>query len=88
MVKMSLELNFIAEFKGVKELRAYARRNKIRGFSRLNKGQLIDLVNSNKRERAKSMLTEDQRIILIVDLYTIMYKSRNPIFLQLVYPLF
>ena len=65
------ELNFIPKNKNVNELQDYARRNKLTGYSNQRKRKLIELVNSDRKEKAKNLLSQLQKDIFleIVNLY-------------------
>ncbi len=51
------ELDFIPKNKNVNELKDYARRNKLTGCSNQRKQKLIELVNSDRKEKAKNLLS-------------------------------
>ena len=52
-----LEFDFIPKNKNVRELEDYARRNKLTGYSNLRKENLIELVNSDRKEKVKNFLS-------------------------------
>lgn len=57
MYMKELELNFIPKNKKINELEDYARRNKLTGYSNLRKQKLIELVNSDRKEKVKNLLS-------------------------------
>ena len=71
MYMKELELNFIPKNKNVNEPEDYARGNKLTGYSNQRKQKLIELVNSDRKEKAKNLLSTLQKDIFleIVNLY-------------------
>lgn len=65
------DLDFEPEGRKVNELKDYARRHKLTGYSYLRKQKLIELVNKDMKEKAKSLLSKLQIAIFleIVNLY-------------------
>lgn len=60
-----LELNFIPENKNVNELEDCARRNKLTGYSNQRKQKLIELVSSDRKEKAKDLLSTLQKDVFL-----------------------
>ena len=71
MYMKELELNFIPKNKNVNEPEHYARRNKLTGCSNQRKQKLIELVNSDRKGKAKKLLSTLQKDVFleIVNLY-------------------
>jgi len=65
------DLDFMPERRNVNELKDYARRHKLIGYSYLRKQKLIELVSNNMKEKAEDLLSKLQRAIFleIVKLY-------------------
>jgi len=57
MCMKELELNFIPKNRNVNELEDYARRNKLTGYFNPRKQKLIELVNSDRKEKVKNLLS-------------------------------
>ena len=58
-----LELDFIPKNKNVNEPEDYARGNKLTGYSNLRKQKIIELINSDRKEKAKNLLSTLQKDI-------------------------
>jgi len=63
MYMRELELNFIPKNRNVTELEDYAWRNNLTGYSNQRKQKLIELFNSDRKEKAKSLLSTLQKDI-------------------------
>jgi hypothetical protein len=57
------ELDFIPKNKNITELEDYVRRNRLTGYSNLRKQKLIELVNLDRKEKAKNLLSTPQKDI-------------------------